>query len=106
MKKKRTFFLSLCLTIAILAIPFNARASEWEYKSDESVDRINGEWYMRTDCEDKPGDDCTTPGASTRISIDALTAILKLIRRLQNEEFESENKGLGYANPYFFYAWM
>lgn len=82
MKKKRTIFLSLCLVVATLAIPINANASGWEYHSDESVDRMNGEWYMRTDCEDKPGDDCTTPGASTRMSIDALTAILKLISKL------------------------
>lgn len=82
MKKKRIVFLSLCLVVATLAIPINANASGWDYKSDESVDRMNGEWYMRTDCEDKPGDDCTTPGASTRLSIDALTAILKLVSKL------------------------
>lgn len=82
MKKKRTIFLSLCLIIATTAFPLNTSASGWDYKSEEGVDRMNGEWYLRTDCEDKPGDDCTTPGASTRISIDALTAILKLVSKL------------------------
>ncbi|REG87070.1 hypothetical protein [Algoriphagus antarcticus] len=72
MKKKFVFTFS-CLLVGIISFgSINSYALEetgWDYKSVEDIDRMDGRTYLVSHCEDKPGDDCTTPGSSTRIEL-------------------------------------
>ncbi|WP_141719646.1 hypothetical protein [Roseivirga misakiensis] len=81
MKKIRAVVLCLCLAFSCSQISFS-ETSGWDYKSDNSIDKIEGRWYFRTDCEDKPGDDCTTPGSASRIDITSLMKLLSPLNRL------------------------
>ncbi|NVK49146.1 MAG: hypothetical protein HWE09_05220 [Cyclobacteriaceae bacterium] len=73
------------LSVSILsALPLQSHAG-WDYKSVESIDRIDGRTYIVTHCENKIGDDCTTPGSATRMDITPVIELLEgygLIRRL------------------------
>ena len=71
-------FLGLVITILFLfPIKIQAQSRGWNYKSVESIDRMGGSTYLVTHCEDKIGDDCTTPGTATRIDISAVISVLE-----------------------------
>lgn len=65
-----------CIALFAFAIPFNSFAG-WDYKSQESIDRMDGRTYIVSHCENKIGDDCTTPGSATRMDISAVTETLQ-----------------------------
>lgn len=70
--KTKLVFTFACLMLGIISFgSINSYAVRpgWDYKSIEDIDRMDGRTYLVTHCEDKPGDDCTTPGAGTRIEI-------------------------------------
>lgn len=83
MKKLKTILICAILFCSAIALPTNANAEGWDFKSDESIDKIGGIWYLRSDCEDKPGDDCTMPGSATRIDITSLMEIVLIIGKLK-----------------------
>ena len=56
--------LILCLLTIGFAFTQSLSAEEWEYKSRESLDMMDGRLYVRADCTIFDGDDCTTKGAS------------------------------------------
>lgn len=74
--------ISLFLVFAF-AIPFlfslkiQAQSVGWSYKSVESIDRMAGSTYIVSHCEDKIGDDCTTPGSATRMDISLVVSVLE-----------------------------
>ena len=53
----------VCLFITGLAFSSPLKAEGWDYRSDESLDMMDGELYVRADCTGFVGDDCTTEGA-------------------------------------------
>lgn len=59
-----------------LALVSNYSFAGWEFKSVESFDRMEGRTYVVSHCEDKIGDDCTTPGSATRYDITILAEFL------------------------------
>ncbi len=79
MKKKITLMISTLSLVMLMCTPVKAD-SGWDYKSDVSLDRIDGRWYMRTDCLDLIGDDCNTKNSSSRIDVTPIwEAVLALI---------------------------
>jgi len=59
------------------SMPLNSFAG-WDYKSTESIDRLDGRTYIVSHCENKIGDDCTSPGSATRMDISAVTEMLQV----------------------------
>ena len=80
MKKRNLIFICLAAGLLLISIPNKTQAFGWDYKSEESIDKMEGKTYLRTDCEDKPGDDCTMPGSSTRMDISDIVDLIKIIR--------------------------
>ncbi|MCS5490708.1 hypothetical protein [Algoriphagus limi] len=79
----KTAFSGLFASI-LLSLPLQSFAG-WEFKSVESIDRMDGRTYIVTHCENKIGDDCTTPGSATRMDITPVVELLEgygLIRKL------------------------
>ena len=73
---------SLCKLASVigcfsLALVSNHSFAGWEYKSVESIDRMDGKTYLVSHCENKIGDDCTTPGSATRCDISILAEFLE-----------------------------
>lgn len=83
MKKLKTTLICAVLIYSALAIPLSANADGWDYKSEETIDLMEGRWYLRTDCEKKPGDDCNMPGSATRIDISELMELVLIIQKLR-----------------------
>jgi len=69
----------MCLVLFCSQVSFS-ETSGWDYKSEGSIDKMDGRWYYRSDCEDKVGDDCTTPGSATRTDITSLMNALRVFR--------------------------
>lgn len=79
---KKAFKMSLALSIVVLMITtsFSSYAG-WDYKSEISIDRMEGRVYIVTHCEDKLGDDCNMVGSASRIDITLLMDMLRRLRR-------------------------
>lgn len=52
------------------------------YKSEVDLDRDGNNIYLRTDCENFCGNDCTFPGASSRIDVTAIYELLRTLGRI------------------------
>lgn len=82
MKKKFVFTFS-CLLVGIISFgsinSYAYMATGWDYKSEVSLDRMDGRTYVVTHCESKIGDDCTTPGSASRIDFSAYEKLFSLI---------------------------
>lgn len=82
MKKFRVTLFCLCLVAISSQVSFSSTAG-WDYKSEVTIDRIDGRTYIRTDCEDKLGDDCNMPGSSSRVDISIMINMLKAFSRIR-----------------------
>jgi len=80
MKKVIKMSLALSLVILMIITSFSSYAG-WDYKSEISIDRMEGRIYIVTHCEDKLGDDCNTVGSASRIDITLLMDMLRRFRR-------------------------
>ncbi|WP_075350105.1 hypothetical protein [Algoriphagus marinus] len=84
MKKNIKKSLFVGFTFAVFSIPFNSFAG-WDYKSVESLDKMDGRTYIVSHCEDKLGDDCNMPGSATRMDISVTVEMLEgfgIIRKM------------------------
>lgn len=61
-----------------MGVPLKADAG-WDYKSDVSLDKMDGKYYLRTDCGTFIGDDCTTPGSSSRVDVSIVIDVINAI---------------------------
>jgi hypothetical protein len=75
-KAGKSLSLFFGITLALTSLSTHSFAG-WEYKSVESIDRMDGRTYLVSHCENKIGDDCTTPGSATRIDISVLAEFLE-----------------------------
>ncbi len=79
MKKSLKKSLFAGIVLLTLSTPFNLFAgyAGWDYKSTESFDRMDGRTYLVSHCEDKIGDDCTTPYSATRFDVSIVVELLE-----------------------------
>ncbi|MGW8121809.1 hypothetical protein ACV07N_04045 [Roseivirga echinicomitans] len=70
---------SLGALMLMLCLSFNSFAG-WDYKSEVSLDRMEGRLYIVTHCEDKLGDDCNMPGSASRTDISIIEKLIGVIR--------------------------
>lgn len=73
----------VCLIITGFAFSTTLNAEGWDYKSEESLDVMDGELYVRSDCTQFTGDDCTTTGASWRLNIDAVQWVAAQLKKIR-----------------------
>lgn len=73
-------FSALAVILFVATSSFSSYAG-WDYKSETSIDRMEGRIYIVTHCEDKLGDDCNMVGSASRTDITVLMDMLKLFKR-------------------------
>ncbi|MFT6972521.1 MAG: hypothetical protein ACJAXX_003104 [Roseivirga sp.] len=73
----------VCLLITGFAFTPSLNAEGWDYKSEESLDVMDGELYVRADCTEFPGDDCNMTGASWRMNIDAVQWVASQLKKFR-----------------------
>lgn len=71
------------LLIAGFVFSTSLNAEGWDYKSEESLDKMDGELYVRADCTGFAGDDCTTSGASWRMNIDVIEWVVSQMKKFR-----------------------
>lgn len=68
------------LLIGLFSVPFSySSSSEWEYRSESYVDKIEGRYYWVTQCNNQLGDDCNVPYSASRIDVTEMYTIMKEI---------------------------
>lgn len=78
MRNKISLLLIGGFLMVMALVPFQASAG-FDYKSDVTIDKMDGRYYLRTDCGTFTGDDCTTPGSSSRVDISAVVDVINAI---------------------------